>query len=70
MKRYRVIVTRDATCSTSVDLKARSRRDALDRAQAEAREFPERFEWTLDEGSLGGAYLGDSSLNAAERVTA
>lgn len=67
-KRYQVIVTRDATCSTIVDVKARSRRDALDRALGEARLYPNRFDWTLDDGSLDEPYLGDTSLDAAERM--
>lgn len=66
---YHVIVTRDATASSYVDVRARSRQEALDKALAEAQGFPDRFDWTLDDGSLDTPYLGDSSLNAAEKET-
>jgi hypothetical protein len=70
MKRYRLLVTRNCTESTVVDVSALDKQSAQDKALAEAQSFPERFTWTLDDGS-GGCdlpYLGDDSLDAVEEI--
>lgn len=58
-KRYRVIVTRDTTESTVVDVEASSPEEANTKALAEARDYPGRFDWTPDDGVAGDPYLGD-----------
>lgn len=67
MPKYNVLVTADATCSTYVDVKARSKREAERKALEEARSNPGAFEWTLDDGNNIDPYLCDPG-NCAEEA--
>ena len=53
MSKFNVIVTRDCTESTTVDVIAADRQEASAKAQAEARAHPSRFDWVHDDGSGG-----------------
>ena len=69
-KRYSVIITRDTTESTTVDVEAEDKEAAAEKALDEAMMHPERFDWVLNEGnSPADPYLGDCAENDATEIT-
>jgi len=65
MPKYNVLLTADATVSTTVDVEADSPEAAEEKALEEARDNPGAFNWTLDDGNAIEPYCGDPG-NCAE----
>lgn len=61
MPKYNVLVTRDCTESTTVDVEADDPEEAKEKALNEALYRGHLFDWTPDDGSGGGdtPYLAD-----------
>lgn len=69
MPRYNVLITADATVSTTVDVEAASPEEAEAKALQEAFEFGWRFDWVRDEGVCSDPYLADPGNSATLEVT-
>lgn len=54
MPRYSVCVTRDVTESTFEEVEADSPEEAKEKALANVQAEPWDFDWTLDDGNIGG----------------
>lgn len=59
MAKFNVLVTRDCTESTIVDVEADSPEEARELALEEARNAAANFDWTRDECSEDAPYLAD-----------
>jgi hypothetical protein len=59
MPKFNVLVTRDTTESTVVDVEADDAEQAKENALHEARLSPENFDWTPDDCMGGEPYLAD-----------
>ncbi len=66
-KRWRVIVTADATVSASVEVSAFSVEEAEDMARELANSSPEKLSWSLDDNAPNDAYIADPG-NSAEEI--
>ena len=60
MKRYSVLVTRDCTESTEVEVMARNKADAAELALSAASHGPTSYEWTQNDNCPSEPYLGDT----------
>lgn len=65
--KYNVVLTADATVSTTVDVDAESPEEAETKALEEAANNPGAFNWILDEGNAIEPYLSDPG-NCAEEI--
>jgi hypothetical protein len=69
LKAYDVLLTREATESCAVRVKARSPREAEKKAMEKAGAYGENVDgWETDEGNLHKVYLPDPG-NSSEEVT-
>jgi hypothetical protein len=71
MPKYLVPVTREATETTMVDVSARSRREAVDKAVAEASAKPWEFDWVADDNSGDQSdpyFAGDDDFESVEKI--
>lgn len=53
MAKFIILITRDVTESTRVDVEAETQTEAIAKALREAREAPHEFDWTRDD-CIGG----------------
>lgn len=56
MAKFNILITRDVTESTSVDVEADSLAEAIGKALHEARAAPHEFDWTRDDCMGGEPY--------------
>lgn len=59
MPKFNVLVTRDTTESTVIDVVAATKEVAEEAALKEARDHPQRFTWTGDDTLLCDPYVAD-----------
>jgi hypothetical protein len=70
MPKFLVPITRDITETTMVDVEAATALEARDKAFDEVTQFPQDFDFVVDDGNVGSDpyYAGDDDLEAIEQI--